>query len=808
MTTLLVVDDNEQDRYLLQALLTGHGCDVMLAADGVEALRKARKTPPDIVITDILMPRMDGYNLCRQWKRDDKLREIPLVFYTATYTDPLDEQLALGMGAERFVVKPQEPERLLDILREIIEAHKDGHLTPARTPVLEEAVCLEEHNKALSRKLDDKLVEIEHSKMRLRCEMTEGQRARSKVAALAKFPGEDPFPVLRIDQYGTLQYANRASGPILTHEGLEVARVVPQTWRTWVNEAIAKGGDLEVELDCGERRFSLILTPIAESGYANVYGRDITRHNQAEHDLAASETRYRRLFESAKDGILILDGATGGIVDVNPYLVELLGFPREALLGCKLWELGLFKDVFASEEAFAELQDQEYIRYDDLPLETKDGCRVEVEFVSNVYLVDSKKVIQCNIRDITERKNLEGQLRQAQRMEAIGQLAGGVAHDFNNILQGIVGFSGMLLEALPEHDDTHGLAEEIARGAERAVALTRQLLAFSRRQVLEIEELNLSEVVGGMMKMIRRIIGETIEVEVKEDCLEVVNADRGQIEQVLLNLCINARDSMAHGGTLTIGINAAALDKDYCDAHPWAAPGRYAVLTVTDTGCGMDAKTQAQVFEPFFTTKEAGKGTGLGLATVYGIVRQHQGIIRVYSEVAKGTIFSVYLPSVEHGALPTKVKAVERARGGDETILVAEDDEPLRGLIARILQRAGYTILLTSDGQEAIDTFEAHADNIDLLLLDVVMPKMGGKAVYDTLHPRYPRLKFIFSSGYSNDTIRTTFMITDVVDLLQKPYAPDALLHKVRDILDRPHDMPARPDAFQISPSDALVSGD
>jgi PAS domain S-box-containing protein len=635
--------------------------------------------------------------------------------------------------------------------------------------------------------------------------------------------------------------------------------------------------------------------------------RDIAERTQAEHDLLASETRYRRLFESAKDGILILDADTGQIVDVNPFLIELLGFPHEYFLGKRLWEIGLFKDIVASEEAFLELQKKGYIRYDDLPLETGEGRRIDVEFVSNVYLVDSAKVIQCNIRNITERKraeaelrklsmavsqspasivitdllgnieyvnqtftensgytleevrgqnprllksgetspeeyellwktitsgrdwhgefhnkrkdgtlswerafispirdsngtitnflgfkenitqqkSLEAQLHQAQKMEAVGQLAGGVAHDFNNILQGMVGYSSLLLDLLPEHDETHEFAEEIFQGAERAAGLTRQLLAFSRRQVLEMEDLELCEVVHGMTKMIRRLIGEDIEVAVMDGRgVGVVHADRGQMEQVLLNLCINARDAMLEGGVLTIGTENVVLDDGYCNVHTWASPGRYVLLSVTDTGCGMDTETQTHIFEPFFTTKALGKGTGLGLSTVYGIVRQHQGMVQVYSEVGLGTTFKVYLPNVEPTASTVEVKAVERARGGTETILLAEDDQALQTLAARILESAGYTVLRASDGKEALDVFEQHAAAIDLCLLDVVMPKMGGKAVYDVLRQQHPHLPFLFSSGYSMDVIHTGFVLKEGIELIQKPYAPEALLRRVRHVLD------------------------
>ena len=385
-----------------------------------------------------------------------------------------------------------------------------------------------------------------------------------------------------------------------------------------------------------------------------------------------------------------------------------------------------------------------------------------------------------------ERIELEDQYRQAQKMEAVGQLAGGVAHDFNNILQAMIGYSSMLLDRLPEHDDMHEYAEEIAKGAERAATLTRQLLAFSRRQILEMEDLDLNEVLNNMAKMLRRIISENIELETIENHhLALIHADRGQMEQVLLNLCINARDAMAEGGSLVIETANVEIDRDYCDLHAWATPGHYVLLSITDTGCGMDAQIQAHIFEPFYTTKESGKGTGLGLATVYGIVRQHQGMVHVYSEPGKGTTFKVYLPSVESTTATPKIASTSPARGGTETILIAEDDETLRKLTTHLLKEAGYTLLLAIDGEEALDMYEKNSEKIDLLLLDIIMPKRGGKGVYDVLHQQNPRLRFLFTSGYSTTIIHTDFVLKEGIDLLQKPYAPDTLLHKVREILDR-----------------------
>jgi len=517
------------------------------------------------------------------------------------------------------------------------------------------------------------------------------------------------------------------------------------------------------------------------------------RANQA---LRESENKFRAMAESIPLAIYLSAGIEQISEYLNPAFTRLFGYTLEDVPTIEQWWLLAYPDEGYRREISSEwtrriehaIETQSPIEPMEVVVTCKDGSTKNISW-GYITLGDKNYAFGLDLTEYKraeqERETLEEQFRQAQKMDAIGQLAGGVAHDFNNILQAMVGYSSLLLDHLPEHDATREYAEEIAKSADRAALLTRQLLTFSRRQVLEMEDLDLNDVVQLLLKMIVRIIGEDIAIEVLQGRrLGLVHADRGQMEQVLLNICVNARDAMPGGGSVTIETENLAMDKAYCDAHAWASPGRYVLLSVTDTGCGMDAATQARIFEPFFTTKVVGKGTGLGLATVYGIVRQHQGMIQVYSEVGKGTTFKVYLPSIERTASTVGTKIVPRATGGTETILVAEDDEMLRKLAARILETVGYTVLLAADGQEALDMFEKQAANVDLLLLDVVMPRMGGKAVYNLLHPRRPRLRFLFSSGYSSNAIHTGFVLQEGIELIQKPYAPDALLRKVRQVLD------------------------
>ena len=807
---------------------------------------------------------------------------------------------------------------------------------------------------------------------------------------------------------------------------------------------------------------------------------------KAEKALQGSEKRYRRLFESAKDGILILDADTGEVVDVNPFLTRLLGYPHETFCGKRLWEIGVFKDIAASKEAFQTLQDHEFIRYEDLPLESRNGNIVEVEFISNVYQVDSNRVIQCNIRDITERKRvelrikkgsqlesallridtqilagadtrdvmgtaceaivemgyrmcwigqpdpdyivrpvaskgftagypenidirwddssegkgptgsairtgrscviqsihesplfgpwrkkaighgfrsvaafplksgegevigvlnvysdkegafgdeevvrlgmfaqqcslavsnarrieslrdtkqrlafhvkemplayivwdlgfgvaewnpaaerifgwkpneaigkraydflvppeerprvkgewlkllegdkpspsfaanvrkdgkiitcewfntllrdasgivsgvqsmvhdvtekaeLERQLQTAQRMEAVGTLAGGIAHDFNNALTGVIGFAEMLKMKIEGNEHALSDLDQIFRGAERASVLTRQLLTFARRQINEPVNLDLNTVIANILKLVTKIVGEHIEIRTSlSKSLPTIRADVGQIEQVLMNLVLNARDAMPGGGQLLVETGLTDLGPEYVRHHPYMKPGSYVVLTVSDTGFGMDQNTQERAFEPFFTTKGLEKGTGLGLAMVYGIVKQHNGFIHLYSEPGTGTTFKIYLPPVE--TVPDVVISSKSSeiRGGTETVLLVEDDEMVRRLIERTLMDLGYTVLIARDGEEAVDMFRKNGDRIDLAILDLVMPRKGGKEAYEEMRKVKSDLKVIFMSGYTAEVVHESFVLIAGIPFLSKPFGPGVLARKVREVLDK-----------------------
>ncbi len=389
------------------------------------------------------------------------------------------------------------------------------------------------------------------------------------------------------------------------------------------------------------------------------------------------------------------------------------------------------------------------------------------------------------VAERTERKRLEAQLRHAQKMESIGTLAGGIAHDFNNLLTAIIGNAQLALTRLTPGEPLHDRLIEIENSGRRAAELTRQLLIFSRREKLEPRAINLNDTIDQFSKMLRRIIGEDLELRIKTaGDLSTVFADPGQMEQVLMNLAVNARDAMPEGGELIIETQNITIDGTYCRTHPYAKPGRYVQVGVTDTGDGMDADTQQHIFEPFFTTKPAGKGTGLGLALAYGIIKQHEGMIEVYSEIGHGTTFKIYLPA-QQKAIEEEVNETQPVvPGGAETILVAEDEESLQRLLQGTLTGMGYRVILTDDGAAAVETYLNQRDQIDLVILDMVMPKMSGREAYERIRAIDSDVPVIFMTGYSAETAQSRFIVETGAAFIQKPYGVSVLGHKVREALD------------------------
>jgi nitrogen-specific signal transduction histidine kinase len=389
------------------------------------------------------------------------------------------------------------------------------------------------------------------------------------------------------------------------------------------------------------------------------------------------------------------------------------------------------------------------------------------------------------LRDITEKKSLEAQLFQAQKMEAVGLLAGGVAHDFNNILTVVVGYGSLLLKKTATDSTARGYVEQVLSAAERATNLTQNLLAFSRKQIINPKPVLLSKVVSNLEKILTRVISEDIELKLFLAPQEAsVMSDTGQIDQVLMNLATNAKDAMPDGGTLVIETELLEFDNDYVRRHVFAKPGKYMLISVTDTGNGMDAKTREKIFEPFYTTKDVGKGTGLGLSMVYGIIKQHNGYINVYSEPGKGTTFKIYLPVIAQEADKLVTALLTPVTGGTETILLAEDAVLVRDLAKNILEEYGYHVILAENGTDAVEAYKAHP-GIALLILDVIMPGKNGKEVYTEIRGQRPDIKALFMSGYTANIIHKKGILDSATEFISKPFSPNTFLRKVREVLDK-----------------------
>ena len=499
-------------------------------------------------------------------------------------------------------------------------------------------------------------------------------------------------------------------------------------------------------------------------------------------DLKESQALMQIIFDSVPVVLLVTD-TNRKITKANNYNLVTFGYRPEEITGKSMDIFFFSKNDFIQTSEKLETQNtlQEEVR-----MKHKDGHEVWTILSRSPLKENDETAGSITVAlDITNIRILEEQLRQSQKMEAVGQLAGGVAHDFNNMLQAITGYAEMVMASLDKDDKNHARIGEILKAGNRAAKLTQQLLAFSRRQVLQLQAVDLNEVIDELLKMLGRLIGENIDLAFFPDSsLNAINADRVQLEQVIINLCVNARDAMPDGGSLTIRTKNVSFDEEYCVHNDWASPGSYARVSITDSGHGIDSAIMDKIFEPFFTTKEKHRGTGLGLATVYGIVRQHNGMIHVYSEKNRGSTFNIYFPATGIKTEPVYENPGE-ASGGSETILIAEDDERIRSLSWEILTQAGYDVLVSSNGEEALEIYNLNRSRIDILLLDVMMPKMNGRMVYDIIREADPSIKCIFISGYSEDAVHTNFILDYGLVLLQKPFGNRELLQTVRRELDR-----------------------
>jgi PAS domain S-box-containing protein len=502
-----------------------------------------------------------------------------------------------------------------------------------------------------------------------------------------------------------------------------------------------------------------------------------------------AEQKYRAIFENSIEGIA-QTSLEGRFLGANPAQARILGYssPEELIASLTDIQHQVFVDPARYDELRCLLEKQGVVWNFEHQVRRKDGSLAWVALNARLVYSGKRPYIEGTLQDITERRQLEAQLLKSQKMEAIGQLAGGIAHDFNNLLVVISGSTGFVSDALNPADPIQADLRDIQRATERAANLTRQLLTFARRQVRTLQILNMNDLIFGIDKLLRRLIREDIVLQIiSAHDLRLVHADPGQIEQVLMNLVINARDAMPQGGRLTIESFNVILDQEYVHTHLTIAPGSYVLIAVTDTGIGMSAEVLHHAFEPFFTTKEPGQGTGLGLATCYGIIKQHGGSIELYSEVGRGTSVKIYLPEAAGATLrPLEEREPDQIPRGTETVLLVEDEPVVRALAARMLRRQGYTVLEAANGMEALDIVRQHTSvPIDLLLTDMIMPKLGGYELAEQLRQRMSGIPVLFMSGYTDNALIQHGLLDSSVTFIQKPFTLLSLARSVRALLDR-----------------------
>jgi PAS domain S-box-containing protein len=679
---ILLVDDCEQNLYQLELLLGAHQYQVITAVNGADALAKARESLPNLIISDILMPVMDGFSLCREWKQDARLRRIPFIFYSATYTDDRDREFALGLGAARFIVKPEEPELFLRAVEEAIEQT----VPPAPEPALpeqpsplevgasneEETVYLKQYNEALIRKLEAKMQQLEQTSRELAKDIAEREEAQS---------------------------------------------------------------------------------------------------------------RYRALFEQSPDGMVIIDPESARMLEFNEAVCRQLHYSREEFARLSLAALEASDAPDYTWQRICDATRRGRVDFETRQ-RTQEGEVRNILVTAQVIRLLGRSAYHCIWRDITEQKKLETQLLRAQRIEAIGALASGIAHDLNNILSPVLITASLLRETIQD-PEARRMLTTIEGSAHRGADIIKQLLVFARGSPATHEPLAVGPILRDTQKIVQQTFPRDIRLAIgsAEDLWSLLG-DGTQLHQVLMNLCVNARDAMPDGGRLTIMVKNVHIDDAFTSMTPGAQSGAYVCISVSDTGTGIPPEIRDYIFDPFFTTKQIGKGTGLGLATVQAIVRSHDGFIRVESQLGRGTTFELYFPATPGAQTAVgSVRAAAPPQGHGELILVVDDEDAVRDCLRRTLERYGYRVVAAAEGREALTVYSQFAGDIRAVVTDMMMPAMGGPATVEALRRIQPHLAIVGMTGFPEQTEVKGLDSLHLPAVLRKPFSGDELLRTLDSAL-------------------------
>ncbi len=680
---ILCVDDEPANLELLENILIASGYEVISASNGKDALLKIKTRKIDLVLLDILMAEMNGFEVCREIKGSKEFANIPVIMITAL-TAKADRITSIEAGAEEFLSKPFDKTEVLARIKMLLKVKE-----------LEAALAQSEKHYRFTQSVINMILgeSLENNSLE---ELL--QKALNMILSI---------PWLSFESTGSIYLVEN-----------EPATLVMKA------QSNLSG---QVKKMCKQIPFGACLCGLAALNREIQFADHIDERHENRCEDMSPHGHYT--------APILFGGRTLGVINI--YLKEGVGRNQK-----------------------------------------------EEDLLHSVANTLASIIVRRQGED--ERAKLHTQLLQAQKMEAVGQLAGGVSHDFNNILTALMGYAHIMKMKMKEDDPLRSYADQILSLSDKAANLTQSLLSFSRKRIMNPEPVTLNEIIGRIDHLLSRIIGEDIQLQTmlsEED--PVVMADSGQIEQALMNLAANARDAMPEGGFLTIGTETIAIDNEFIKEHGFGKEGEYALIAVTDTGAGMDRETREKIFEPFFTTKEVGKGTGLGLSMVYGIIKQHEGHINVYSEPGRGTTFRIYLPLIETKVDKIKPEVIQPAETGTETVLLAEDESEVREFTKKMLEEYGYKVITAGSGQEAIDEFKAHKDKIRLLLLDVIMPNRNGKEAYDAIKKIAPDIKVLFMSGYPADIILKHDIIEKGFAYIEKPASPTKLLKKMREALGK-----------------------